>query len=97
VQTLVVTHALVPSPVSAHEITILSFSILEVTVWSVVDTQGKLRVCKDVVDDLPGVAVPELVFGAHPLWYSATLRTEPLVLDSVRFPWDVSRSNCVNL
>ena len=52
------TYTLFPGPVSAHEVTVLPFLILEVTVWGVVDVRDKLGVCEDVVNDLPGVAVP---------------------------------------
>ena len=59
------TYALVPGPVPAHKVLILSFLILKVAVWSIVDIRGKLRVCEDVVDDQPGVMIPYLVFGCH--------------------------------
>ena len=32
------TYTLVPSPVPTHKVTILSFLVLKVTVWSIVDT-----------------------------------------------------------
>ena len=91
------TYTLVPGPVSAHKVLILSFLILKVAVWSIVDVGGKLRVCKDVVDDQPGVAIPYLVFGRHPPWDWTILRTDPLILSSVRFPWNLSQFDCVDL
>jgi hypothetical protein len=42
------------------------------------------------VDDLSGIAVPDLVFGSHPLRCWAVIRTEPLVLRGVRPPWNVA-------
>ena len=91
IEGFVSTYTLIPGPVPTHEITIPMFLVLEVTVWSIVDTRGKLGVCKEMVDDLSGVVVPELIFGLHPLWHRASRRAEPLVLGSVRPPWDISQ------
>jgi len=52
------TYTLFPSPVPTHEVTVLSFLILKVTVWSVVDAGSEFGVREDVVNDLPGVTVP---------------------------------------
>ena len=76
-------YILVPGPVSTYKVLILSFLILKVAVWSIVDVGGKLRVCEDIVDDKPGVTIPYLVFGRHPPWDWTILRTDPLILSSV--------------
>jgi len=52
------TYTLFPGPVPAHKVAILPFLISEVTVWGVVDVRDKLGVREDIVNDLPGVAVP---------------------------------------
>ena len=49
------------------------------------------------MDYLPGVTVPELVFGFHPLWHRTTLRAEPLVLSGIRFPRDTPQPDCLDL
>lgn len=49
------------------------------------------------MDDLPGVAVPEVVFSLHPLRHWTGRRTEPLVLGGVRLPWDISQFDCIDL
>ena len=91
------THTLIPSPVTTHEVAIQTLPILKVAVWGVVNTRVKLGVCEDVVDNLPRVAVPELIFDRHPLRCRTILGTEPLVLGGVRFPWDVSQPDRINL
>jgi hypothetical protein len=84
------TYTLIPRPISAHKVAVLSLPILKVTVWCIVHTRDKLGVCEQVVNDLPGIAVPEFVLGVHPFRYRATIGTKPLVLSGIRSPWDVS-------
>jgi len=77
------TYTLFPGPVPAHKVAIPPFLILEVTVWGVVDVRDELRVREYIVNDLPGVAVPKLVLGVHPLWYWTTLGAEPLIAGGI--------------
>ena len=91
------TYTLLPCPVTTHEVRILLFPISKVPMWCVVNTRDKLRVCEDVVDDLSGVTIPDLILFPHPLWYGAVLRAKPLILCCVGSPWDVSQFDRVDL
>jgi len=77
------TYALSPSPVPRHEVAISSFAILKLTVWNVVDVSSEIGVGKDVVDDLPRIAVPELVLGCHPFGRGSMLWIETLILNGI--------------
>jgi hypothetical protein len=73
-------YTLVPSPIPTHQVTILSFPILKVSVGCEVDAGGELMICEDMMDDFSGVTKPELVFGHHPFGYRTVLREEPLIV-----------------
>jgi len=48
-----------------------------------VDAVHQFRVSEDMVDDLPRVAIPELVLGRHPLRSGAVFWAETVVLDCI--------------
>ena len=90
------TYALFPRPVSGHEVGVPAFLVIELAVWHVVDPPCKLWVCKDVADDLPGIVIPELVIGRHPLGGGPVLWAKPVVPYGIRFPGNMAKFDCVD-
>lgn len=72
-----------PRPVAGHKITVSAFAILKVTVGNIVDVVDQIRVCENVVDDLPRVSVPELVLRGHPLRGGPIVWAESIILDGI--------------
>ena len=89
-------YTLPPGPVARHKITVSSFAVLEVTVWSVVDVVGQIGVREDVVDDFSRIAVPELVLCGHPLGRGPVVWTETIVLGGVRLPGYIPKFDCID-
>ena len=84
------TYTLLPGPGPTHKVVVLLFSTLKVFVWCIVETQGELGVCEDMVKNFSGITIPDLVFGSHPLRYRTVIGTEPLVLGGIQFPGEVA-------
>jgi hypothetical protein len=87
---------LCPGPVSRHEVTITSLIVLKFAVRSVVDATGKVGVGKDIMDDLPGVTVPDLIIGGHPFRRGCVVWTEAIVSGSVGLPGYVAKFDGVD-
>jgi hypothetical protein len=77
------TYTLLPYPVSGHEIRVPVFVIFKLTVWDIVNGICQLGICKDIVDNLPRIAVPELVVDSHPLRSGAIFWVETVILDGI--------------
>lgn len=89
-------YALPPGPITRHKITVSSFVVLEIAVGDVIDAISQIRVCENIVDDLPRVMIPELIFGVHPLRCGCVFRAEAIVSSSVQLPGHLSELNCIN-
>ena len=83
------TYRLFPCPICRHEVAVTSAIVLKLTVRDVIDTVYKIRVCEDVVNNSPGVAVPQLVIIGHPLGDGPIIRTDTVETHGVRLPWHV--------
>ena len=76
-------YTLSPSPVPRHKVTVTSLTVLKLAVWNVVHAVCQVGVGKDVMDDLAGIVIPELVVVGHPLGDGPTLGIETVVACSV--------------
>ena len=74
---------MLPSPVSRHEVGVPSLAIFKLMVWDVIEAINEVRVREDAVDELSGVAVPNLVVSCHPLGCRSIFRGEAMVFSRV--------------
>lgn len=68
-----------PGPVSRHEITITPLVVLKLAVRNIVNAINQVRVGENVVDDVPRIAIPDLVIGRHPFRCGSVVRAETVV------------------
>ena len=90
------THTLPPGPVTRHKITVSSPFVLKLTVGNVIDVVGQTGVCKDVVDDLSRVTIPELILSGHPLRCRCVVWADTTVVGSIGLPGYMSECDCVD-
>jgi hypothetical protein len=77
------THALIPDPISRHEVTVTTLFILDITVGDVIEASGfEIWICKDAMDDFPWIMIPELVLFIHPTRRNRIFRLKALMLCS---------------
>ena len=58
---------MVPTPIAGHEVAVTALPITKVAVGDIVKRGVEINVSKNVVDNLPRVAIPQSVFLVHPL------------------------------
>lgn len=90
------TNTLPPSPVSRHEVAVLSLATHKLAIGDVVNPINKFRVREDVVDDLARVAIPDPILGSHPFRRRPILWTKAVVLGGVRLPRYVAKLDFIN-
>ena len=93
------TYTLFPGPVTRHEVAISAFTVLKVLVRNIVnivDAISQIRVGEDVVDKFSGIAIPELIFGGHPLGCGSILWAKIVVLGGERLPRHMPKIDCIN-
>ena len=89
-------YTLFPCPICRHEVAVTLAIVLKLTVRDVIDTIYKICVCEDVVNNFPGVVVPQLVIIDHPLGDGPIIRTDTAEMHSVRLPWHIVKFDGIN-
>lgn len=75
----------------------MSFVVAEFLVRRVVDVAIEVRSCKDVLDNLARVPVPNLMDGSHPLRRTRCSGERLIIAELGTFPSNIAKLNGVDL
>ena len=86
---------LIPGPVTTHEVSVaLPLPSVKLLEWSIVEVAIEVAVCKQVVHDLLGVVVPDIVACSHPLQDFVRMRT--IIICCETLPGHIPNDRCIN-